>query len=101
MRIESVASHRNGVAGQPFVAAIIVDRVNGLPARFLVTMAWDDRDPDAERLDEATCRVIELNMANAGDIGFGSNSWRGDVLGAKWAPVIKRALDDQRERNDG
>jgi hypothetical protein len=59
-----IAFHRNGIDGSPFYAVLF-------------------RDGESRKLAilfnaEAHCAVLDVEKLHAGDIAFGSNSWRGD-----------------------
>jgi hypothetical protein len=81
IHVLSIASHRNGLGGAPFHAIIF------------------DEDQDA-RYDEQGrklaivfegayhCAVFDLGKLVAGDIAFGSNSWRGD----EYEPLLRKAI---------
>ena len=60
--------HRNGVSGRPFTIYLIDDH--------------EDKDVKVAIMfdgDEDCVAVLSVELLAKGDIGFGSNSWRGDV----------------------
>jgi len=65
--ILDIAHHRNGICGAPFTAVL-----------------FEETGPEASRkvgilFDEPYhCAVLDVSKLAAGDIAFGSNSWRGD-----------------------
>ncbi len=67
LKIICFSHHRNGIGGAPF--AVIL---------------FEDAGPDGSRKvgivfeQEAHCAVLDVDRLAAGDIAFGSNSWRGD-----------------------
>ncbi len=67
LQIIAFAHHRNGIGGAPF--AVIL---------------FEDAGPEGSRKvailfeQEAHCAVLDVDKLAAGDIAFGSNSWRGD-----------------------
>jgi len=67
LTIIDIAYHRNGICGAPFA-----------------TVLFEDIGPEGSRkiaiLFEAEyhCAVLDVAKLAAGDIAFGSNSWRGD-----------------------
>ena len=66
-RIITIAQHRNGICGAPFDVAL-----------------FKDAGPEGSRKvailfpGEGRCAVLDVAKLAAGDIAFGSNSWRGD-----------------------
>jgi hypothetical protein len=83
MKLKTLATahHRNGVAGAPFnVVLFKVHRERGVK----VGIVFDE---------PAHCAVLDVTLLAAGDIAFGSNSWRGD----DYEPELRRAIDDDRE----
>lgn len=61
--------HRNGVGGAPFNVYLVDDGEDDV--KLVVAFA-----------DKAHTAVFSLERLAAGDIEFGSNSWRGDVFRA-------------------
>ena len=67
LTIIDIAHHRNGIGGAPFTAVI-----------------FEDTGPEGSRkigilFDEPYhCAVLDIAKLAAGDIAFGSNSFRGD-----------------------
>jgi len=81
LKILATARHRNGVAGSPFdVVLFKVQREQGVK----VGVLFDD---------PGSCAVLDVTLLAAGDIAFGSNSWRGD----DYEPALRRAIDHGRE----
>lgn len=76
-RIIHIARHRNGVAGAPFDVVLFTDTGEG-------------KSPKAAILFEPAgfCAVLDANKLAAGDIAFGSNSWRGD----DYEPPLRQAV---------
>ena len=76
LKIIASARHRNGIAGAPFD----------------VVLFQVQRERDAKvgiLFDEpGCCAVLDVTMLAAGDIAFGSNSWRGD----EYERDLRRAL---------
>lgn len=67
LKILAVARHRNGVAGTPFHVVLFKERIR------------EDSRKVAILFDEpGCCAVLAVDKLAAGDIAFGSNSWRGD-----------------------
>lgn len=68
LKIIDIAHHRNGVAGEPFDIVLFNDRTNNRGRR-MVGILFEA---------EGHCAVLDVEKLAAGDIAFGSNSWRGD-----------------------
>jgi hypothetical protein len=68
-----LAFHRNGISGDPFYVALAIDSHTG----DRVVIIRFDYDDIAERKMNR-CAVLGVGQLAEGDIGFGSNSWRGD-----------------------
>ena len=79
MRIKtlSIARHRNGVAGQPF--DVILFKEYGRGGGRKVGIVFDEAH---------YCAVLDIGLLAAGDIAFGSNSWRGD----DYEPQLREAI---------
>lgn len=75
LHIEHIAYHRNGISGAPFHVLLF-------------------RDFDQRRMlgilfaEETHVAVLQLDKLAAGDIAFGSNSWRGDC----YEPGLRTAI---------
>jgi hypothetical protein len=80
IRVRAIDHHRNGICGQPFHVAIF------------------DEDKAAHAVDQGRklaiifdepghCAVLDIAKLAAGDIAFGSNSWRGDA----YEPQLRKA----------
>lgn len=69
IRVVSLARHRNGICGAPFHVALFDD-------------ISDENTRKLGILFEAPyhCAVLDVAKLAAGDIAFGSNSYRGDVF---------------------
>ena len=67
LKIIDTAHHRNGVAGAPFDVVLFKDR--GRQGSRKVAILFDEPHH---------CAVLDVAKLAAGDIAFGSNSWRGD-----------------------
>ncbi len=67
--VEAVDYHRNGVGGVGFGVGIFKTEDG---RRFLAIRAPDN--------DGIACYAVDLDSAASGNIAFGDNSWRGDVL---------------------
>ena len=89
--------HRNGVSGTGFVAAIVEpgkNNRNDWPARALCIVLPKRADDDG-----VNCFVLDLDMAAAGNIKFGHNSWRGDNFLCEFGPAIEKAYEEQHGHN--
>jgi hypothetical protein len=71
-KVEIIAqsSHRNGVCGDPFNVALFRDGEDGT-----IKLAVD--------FGGMAFAVLQVDKLAAGDIAFGSNSWRGDRYAEK------------------
>jgi len=72
MKIIKHSHHRNGISGHPFTVAIIEDEDGS--RKVLVRL---DKQADKDT-GLVCCCVLDIDLLAGGDIGFGSNSWRGD-----------------------
>jgi len=81
LKILNIDRHRNGVAGQPFDVILFKER--GTPSRKL-GIVFDEPH---------YCAVLDIDLLAAGDIAFGSNSWRGD----DYESYLREAIE-QRDR---
>lgn len=64
LKIIAIAHHRNGVRGTPFDVLLFRERGSSM-----IGIVFDEPD---------YCAVLNVDLLAAGDIAFGSNSWRGD-----------------------
>jgi hypothetical protein len=86
LTINSIACHRNGICGQPFTVVL-----------------FEDQGPEGSRkaailFDEPHyCAVLDVAKLAAGDIAFGSNSWRGDKYQAPLRQAINAFNDEQNK----
>ena len=69
-----IAYHRNGICGAPFHVALFCDGES-----HKLAILFDAKDH---------CAVLDITKLAAGDIAFGSNSWRGD----EYEPLLRRAI---------
>ena|SRR5260370_18901112 len=76
LKVINIDHHRNGICGAPFDVVL-----------------FDDQGPEGSRKvailfeQEYHCAVLDVTKLAAGDIAFGSNSWRGD----RFEPFLRRA----------
>jgi hypothetical protein len=77
----AIAFHRNGVGGAPFHAVLFDEdkRAHADDQNRKVAIVFDEPD---------YCAVLHVGMLAAGDIAFGSNSWRGD----EYEPLLRKAI---------
>ena len=80
LTIFSIAHHRNGIDGAPFHIALFRD--HGPEGSRKIGIVFD-----APR----HCAVLDVTKLAAGDIAFGSNSWRGDNYETNLRQAIERA----------
>ena len=77
LKIIAYAYHRNGIGGAPFAVILFEDA--GPEGSRKVAILFDQ---------EAHCAVLDVDKLAAGDIAFGSNSWRGD----HFEPSLRKAI---------
>ena len=65
--IIDIAHHRNGICGAPFAVVLFED--GGAEGSRKIAILFER---------EYHCAVLDVAKLAAGDIAFGSNSWRGD-----------------------
>jgi len=73
--IVSVSRHRNGISGIPF-AVVLFDHEG--TRKVGVVFADSETDNTRDASYDGCTAVLDVSLLAAGDIGFGSNSWRGD-----------------------
>ena len=78
LRIIAMARHRNGVAGAPFDVMLFKER--GRRSSVNVGILFDE---------PSHCAILDVVKLAAGDIAFGSNSWRGD----DYEPALRQAVN--------
>jgi hypothetical protein len=83
LKIINIAHHRNGVSGAPFDVVLFEDRVPEVSRK--VAIVFDEPHH---------CAVLDVAKLAAGDIAFGSNSWRGD----DYEPHLRTALHTTNEK---
>lgn len=81
LKIIDSARHRNGVGGAPF--DVVLSRDRGAAGSRKVAVLFDE---------PAHCAVIDVAMFAAGDIAFGSNSWRGD----DYEPLLRKDIAERQ-----
>ena len=87
VKLISYDYHRNGCCGAPFHVAIF-DAMEGDDTTRMVGVVFDQ---------DAHVAVFDLAKLAAGDIAFGSNSYRGDWYEKPLREAIK-AAEDQEEK---
>lgn len=81
IKILDVQWHRNGISGTGFFAVLFREKKEGL----MVATLFDQ---------ESYCAVYQVDKLAAGDIRFGSNSWRGDSFESVIRPLMKTWLEE-------
>ncbi len=84
-RVVTIEHHRNGISGVPFSAVLFKMR-EGRGERNMLGIVFDTED--------CAVAVLDVDMAAAGNIRFGENSWRGDDFADELRPLVKAALGD-------
>jgi hypothetical protein len=87
LRIIAIAHHRNGVGGTPFDVLLFKDR--GPQGSRKVAILFEE---------PRCCAVLDVDKLAAGDIAFGSNSWRGDEYESHLREAIRIFATNQPER---
>ena len=84
IEVEAIASHRNGIGGEPFH----------------VVLFHDDKMPMLGIVfgKEGHVAVLHRGKLAEGDVAFGSNSWRGDEYEAELREAIAVFEEEQRKR---
>jgi hypothetical protein len=81
LTIIDIACHRNGICGAPFQVVLFKDQ--GPVGSRKVAILFDE---------PRYCAVLDVAKLAAGDIEFGSNSWRGDHYEAPLRQAVKAHL---------
>lgn len=83
LAIIDIACHRNGICGAPFQVVLFEDQ--GPEGSRKVAILFDE---------PRYCAVLDIAKLAAGDIEFGSNSWRGD----NYEAPLRRSINANNER---
>jgi hypothetical protein len=75
LTISAIAFHRNGICGAPFHVVLFHDG-DSRKLAIVFDEPWH-------------CAVLDVAKQAAGDIAFGSNSWRGDTFEPHLRAAIK------------
>jgi hypothetical protein len=81
LKILDIAHHRNGICGAPFAAILFED--TGPESSRKIGIVFDA---------PYHCAVLDIDKLAAGDIAFGSNSWRGDT----YEPSLRKAMETDK-----
>ena len=85
MKVKQIASHRNGISGEGFYAVTFEDKD---ASKNMIAVVFDTPKHVA---------VLDVEKAAAGDIGFGTNSWRGDNFEPELRKAIRRYERQRRQ----
>lgn len=77
LKIIDIAFHRNGICGAPFSVFLFEDEGDGRK----VGIVFEQK---------GHCAVLAVDQLHAGDIAFGSNSWRGDQYESELREQIRQ-----------
>jgi hypothetical protein len=83
LKIIDIAFHRNGISGAPFHVVLFDDRCND--GRRMMAIVFEE---------DCHCAVLDVAKLAAGDIKFGSNSYRGDEYQCR----LRKAIDQHERR---
>ena len=78
LTIIDTAHHRNGICGAPF--AVILFEDSGPEGSRKIGIVFDE---------PYHCAILDVGKLAAGDIAFGTNSWRGD----QFEPSLRKAME--------
>lgn len=84
LSIMHIAHHRNGVAGAPF--DVVLFKETGRHGSRKIAVLFDE---------PYHCAVLDVAKLAAGDIAFGSNSWRGDHFEPPLRQAVKAHINPQ------
>jgi hypothetical protein len=79
LNITDIAYHRNGIGGAPFYVVLFED-----------IGAESSRKVGIVFTQALNCAVLDVAKLAAGDIAFGSNSWRGDQYEACLREAVRK-----------
>jgi hypothetical protein len=89
LHIIAFEHHRNGIGGAPF--AVILFEGTGPEGGRKVAILFEE---------EAHCAVLDVDKLAAGDIAFGSNSWRGDRFEEPLREAIRTASSTPHQKGN-
>jgi hypothetical protein len=89
LQIITFAHHRNGIGGAPF--AVILFEDTGPEGGRKVAILFEQ---------ESHCAVLDVDKLAAGDIAFGSNSWRGDRFEEPLREAIRTASSTPHQKGN-
>ena len=87
LKIIAIAHHRNGICGAPFDVVLFED--TGPEGSRKVAILFEE---------QGHCAMLDVAKLAAGDIAFGSNSWRGDAFEESLREAL-RISSTSTERN--
>ena len=83
LKIIDIASHRNGIPGAPFHVVLFADEGPNRSRKVAILFE-----------EQHHCAVLDVAKLVAGDIAFGSNSWRGD----NYEPTLRAAINEHQTK---
>lgn len=84
LKIEDIASHRNGISGAPFHVVKFVCPDGGNMIGIVAELG-----SDAQPWGDGRCFVLNRDLLAEGSIAFGVNSWRGDHYESNLRSAVK------------
>jgi len=84
LTIIAIDHHRNGICGAPFDIVLFEDAGQGGSRKVAILFE-----------EKYHCAVLDVAKLAAGDVAFGSNSFRGD----SYEPPLRKAIGESQESN--
>jgi hypothetical protein len=85
LKIIDIALHRNGICGAPFHVVLFADQDPQGSRKVAIVFEKDGH-----------CAVLDIAKLHAGDIAFGSNSFRGD----NYEPNVRLAIKEHQTKGE-
>lgn len=95
--VDCIAYHRNGVCGDPFFVVTFATNMIDGTHHFVATcfFAYNNELNRYENYSMPKVAMLDRDLLTAGDVVFGSNSWRGD----RFADMLLAACQAWSDRN--
>lgn len=89
IKLISSAYHRNGVCGHGFYVSLFKDEDGSVK----VMIEFPEQDDKNDDLIGEHYAVLQVDRLAKGDIGFGTNSWRGDNYVDTVGKLCRRSMN--------